>query len=74
VRAIVAGERDPVKLAERNHPGIQVSRGKIAKSLEGNWRPELIFVLQQEIDITTSASSGSPSATGNKMFECGMIP
>jgi transposase len=51
VRAIVAGERDPVKLAELSHPGIQASRGEIAKSLEGNWRPELIFVLQQEIEM-----------------------
>jgi transposase len=51
VRAIVAGERDPWKLAELSHPRIQASRGEIAKSLEGNWRPELIFVLQQEIEM-----------------------
>ena len=51
VRAIVAGERDPWKLAELRHPAIQASREEIAKSLEGNWRPELIFVLQQEIDM-----------------------
>jgi hypothetical protein len=51
VRAIVAGERDPRKLAELSHPRIQASRGEIAKSLEGNWRQELIFVLQQEIQM-----------------------
>jgi hypothetical protein len=51
VRAIVAGERDPWKLAELSHPRIQASRGEIAKSLEGNWRSELIFVLQQEIEM-----------------------
>jgi transposase len=43
VRAIVAGERDPQR--------IQASREEIAKSLEGNWRPELVFVLQQEVDL-----------------------
>jgi len=51
VRAIVAGERDPQKLAELSHPRIQASRAEIAKSLEGNWRRELIFVLQQEIEM-----------------------
>jgi transposase len=51
VRAIVAGERDPWKLAELSHPRIQVSRWEMAKSLEGNWRQELIFVLQQEIEM-----------------------
>src|SRR5713226_2668592 len=51
VRAIVAGERDPQKLTELSHPRIQASRGEIAKSLEGNWRQELIFVLQQEIEM-----------------------
>jgi transposase len=51
VRAVVAGERDPQKLAELSHPRIQPSRGEIAKSLEGNWRQELLFVLQQEIEM-----------------------
>ena len=51
VRAIVAGERDPVKLAGLSHPGIQASREEVAKSLEGNWRPELLFVLQQEVEM-----------------------
>jgi transposase len=51
VRAIVAGERDPRKLAELSHPRIQASRTEIAKSLEGTWRPELIFVVQQELEM-----------------------
>src|ERR1700680_2584039 len=51
VRAIVGGERNPRKLAELSHPRIQASRGEIAKSLEGNWRQDLIFVLQQEIEM-----------------------
>ena len=51
IRAIVAGERDPWKLAALSHPRIQASQEEIAKSLEGTWRPELLFVLQQEIEM-----------------------
>jgi len=51
IRAIVAGERDPRKLAELSDPRIQASREEVAKSLEGNWRPELLFVLQQEVEM-----------------------
>jgi transposase len=51
MRAVVAGERDPQKLAELSHPQVRASREEIVKSLEGNWRQELIFVLQQEIEM-----------------------
>src|SRR3981081_2490687 len=51
VRAIIAGERNPQKLAELSHPRIEPSREEIAKSLEGNWRPELVFVLRQEVEM-----------------------
>jgi len=51
VRAIVAGQRDPYKLAELRDPRIQASPEDIAKSLQGNWRPELVFVLTQEVDM-----------------------
>jgi transposase len=51
VRAILAGERDPRKLAELSHWRIQASKEDIAKSLEGNWRAELLFVLQQEVEM-----------------------
>lgn len=49
VRAILAGERDPRKLAELSDPRIHASKEEIAKSLEGNWRQELLFVLRQEL-------------------------
>lgn len=51
VRAILAGERDPQALAALSHPGIHASRETIAKSLEGTWQPELVFVLQQEVAL-----------------------
>jgi transposase len=49
IRSILAGDHDPRKLAELSDPRIHASREEVAKSLEGNWRPELLFVLQQEV-------------------------
>src|SRR4030095_14302950 len=51
VRAILAGERDPDTLAALSHPGIHAPRETIAKSLEGTWQPDLVFVLQQEVTM-----------------------
>ena len=51
VRAILAGERDPQVLATLRHPGIHATRDTIAKSLEGTWQPDLLFVLQQEVTM-----------------------
>jgi hypothetical protein len=49
VRAILAGERDPATLAALCHPGIHATQDTIAKSLEGTWQPDLLYVLQQEV-------------------------
>jgi transposase len=46
VRAIVAGERDPKTLAKLRDPRIKASLETICKSLEGNWREELLFDLK----------------------------
>jgi transposase len=51
VRAILAGERDPETLAALSHPGIHATQAEIAKSLEGTWQPDLLFVLKQEVDL-----------------------
>jgi transposase len=32
-----------------SHPGVRATRDAIAKSLEGTWQPDLLFVLQQEV-------------------------
>jgi transposase len=50
LQAILAGERDPWKLAKLRDPRIKASEATVAKSLQGNWRPELLFVLQQELE------------------------
>jgi len=51
VRAIVAGQRDPRELAALSDRRVHASQEEIAKSLQGNWRPELLFVLQQEVEM-----------------------
>ena len=51
VRAILAGERDPDTLAALSHPGVHATRHTIAKSLEGTWQPDLLFILQQEVTM-----------------------
>ena len=43
--AILAGERDPQKLAALKDPRIKASRDTIAKSLRGDWRAEPLFTL-----------------------------
>lgn len=47
LRAIVAGERDGRVLACLRHAQVKASEEEIAKSLEGNWRPEHLFALKQ---------------------------
>jgi transposase len=51
IQAILAGERDRYKLADLANFRIQASREEIARSLEGNWRKELLFILQQELNL-----------------------
>jgi transposase len=50
ITAILAGERDLRTLAKLRDPRVRASEARVAKSLEGNWRPELLFVLQQELE------------------------
>ena len=51
IQAILGGERDRYKLADLADVRIQASREEIARSLEGNWRKELLFILQQERNL-----------------------
>jgi transposase len=48
IKAILGGERDPQKLAEFRDHRVKASKEEIARSLEGNWQEDLLFVLQQE--------------------------
>jgi transposase len=51
LQAILDGERNPQKLAALADPHIQASRKEIAQSLEGHWRKDCLFVLQQVHDL-----------------------
>jgi len=51
VRAILDGQRDARVLAALADPQVKASKEVIAKSLEGNWRQELLFVLGQEVEM-----------------------
>jgi transposase len=48
IKAILAGERNPHKLAEFRDPRVKASEEQIAQSLEGNWQEDLLFLLKQE--------------------------
>jgi transposase len=47
--AILAGERDPLKLAQLRHPRIRASEETIVKSLVGDYREEHLFTLRQSL-------------------------
>src|SRR5262249_33321998 len=49
LEAILAGERDSAKLASLCHSRVRSSRDIVAKSLEGDYRPEHVFTLRQSL-------------------------
>ena len=51
LNAILQGERAPEQLAALVQAGVQATPEDIAKSLEGNWRPELLLVLRQQVEL-----------------------
>jgi transposase len=51
LQAILDGEHDPHSLAALVMPGGKATPEDIAKSLEGNWREELLFVLRQHLEL-----------------------
>jgi transposase len=54
VDAIIAGERDPEKLAHHREPTIKASPETIRASLVGDWRREHLFVLKQSHELYQS--------------------
>jgi hypothetical protein len=48
--AILAGERNPVQLAQLCNFRVKSPREKVAKALEGDYRPEHVFTLKQSLD------------------------
>jgi transposase len=50
IHAVLKGQRDPYRLADLCDPHIKASREAVARSLEGNWREDVLFELQQAVD------------------------
>lgn len=51
IRAIVAGQRDPVRLAQYRNPRCASSEEEIAKALMGHYRAEHVFTLKQALAL-----------------------
>ena len=51
LRDIVAGHRDPQQLARHRDHRCHASEADIAAALTGNYRPEHVFVLQQNLEL-----------------------
>jgi hypothetical protein len=50
IKVILGGQRDAHKLATFRDCRLKASGEQIARSLEGNWQEDLLFVLKQEQD------------------------
>ena len=50
IRAILAGERDPLRLAALRDRRLQASPEALLHSLRGNWKEEALFELQQAVE------------------------
>ena len=51
IAAILAGQRDPQQLARLRHPQCVKAAAEIADALEGTWRAEHLFELQQAYEL-----------------------
>lgn len=51
IRAILAGQRDPDELAKLRDHRCKNDQATIAKALQGNWRQEHLFALQQAVAL-----------------------
>lgn len=51
IKAILAGERDPLVLSGYRDPRCKNSKETIARSLEGHYKPEHLFSLKQAVEL-----------------------
>jgi len=51
IRAILAGQRDPLELAKLRNDKCRRTQAQIARALYGNWRAEHLFALQQALAL-----------------------
>lgn len=63
IRAILAGERNPWKLAKLRDRRIKATEEEIARSLEENWRADMLFELKEAAEAYDFIQ--------NQIAECG---
>jgi transposase len=51
LKAILAGERDPQRLAKLRNPHCHHTEDDIAEALQGTWRAEHLFALRQAVEL-----------------------
>jgi transposase len=51
IKAILRGERDPLRLAKVRDDRCKRTEAEIARALYGNWRAEHLFALQQALEL-----------------------
>jgi transposase len=51
IRAILSGQREPLRLAELRDGRCKRTEAEIARALHGNWRAEHLFALQQAVEL-----------------------
>jgi transposase len=51
IRAVLAGERDPQRLAALRHGKCKHDEATIAAALQGDWREEHLFALEQAVEL-----------------------
>ncbi len=69
IRAIVAGECDPLTLAHFRSPNCKFSEDEIAKALTGTWQSKHLFALKQSLELvdfyTRQLASATPNSSAN---------
>jgi transposase len=68
IQAILGGERDSLKLAKLRDPRVKKAEEEIVKSLKGNWREDLLFILKQEFESYQSFQ-GKIKECDDKLYE-----
>jgi transposase len=66
IRAIVGGQRDPQELAKLRDPRISASEEEIVRSLEGNWREDVLWELEQVL-VAYDFQQGQLAACDKKL-------
>lgn len=69
IQAILAGERDLHLLAARKNGCIKASTTGIAAALTGDYRPEQLFVLQQELQLYQTYRMPVRAIHGDSKYE-----